>query len=341
MNTRSDLSKIRGGNRFLNHLKKNYPGLLDKYFPVIDTAAENKKKLLELEHRPSQHSKDPKEHRLSCALTNYTRSKSRIYDPTFDKLIRKTKPGWFIDTVTENKKKLLGLTDRPSQKAKDQEERRLGYILGTYTRKTNGFYDPEFDKLIRKTKPGWFIDTATENKKKLLGLRDRPSKHSKDLEEARLGQVLVNYTNESSNNYDLVFDKLIRKTKQDWFIDTVSENKKKLLELTKKPSINSKYPKERGLARALGSYIHKSQECYDSKFDKLIRKTKPEWFIGTAAENKKRLLEMSGRPSQSSEDSEERRIAFRLSSYTNPRKGGSYDPEFDKLIRKTKPHWFK
>jgi hypothetical protein len=127
-------------------------------------SSEKKKVLLKLENKPSCHSKDLEERRLGTVLGSYTRKTSNSYDPEFDKLIRKTKPHWFIDTTAENKKELLKLEDRPSCAAKDTEEKMSGLQLSRYTNPNSGCYDPEFDKLIRKAKPEWFVNTAAKNK---------------------------------------------------------------------------------------------------------------------------------------------------------------------------------
>ncbi|MCU0415282.1 MAG: hypothetical protein MUE91_12935 [Ignavibacteriaceae bacterium] len=262
----------------------------------------------------------------------YARNYPEILDLAF---------GPVIDTAAENKRKLLEMKDRPKQNSKDPEEKRMASYLNNYTRKKGSSYDSEFHKLIRKAKPQWFIDTAAESKKRLLELKDRPSSTSKDPETRRLGQALGRYTNNSQEVYDPEFDKLIRKVKPEWFVDTATENKGKLLKLRRKPSKHSKDLEEMKLGRALCDYISKTRSSYDPEFDKLIRRVKPEWFIDAAAENKKTLLQLKDKPSRRASNPDERNLANRLRGYIEKRTRGSYDPAFDKLIRKTKPHWFK
>jgi hypothetical protein len=177
----------------------------------------NKQKLLELTDRPSCHSKQIEERQLGQALCRYTNTENRYFDTKFNKLIRKNKPEWFIDTVIEKKRKLLQLENKPKYSAVDPEEKTLWIALQQYTTKSTNSYDAEFDKLIRGAKPKWFVDTTLEKKNKLLQLKDRPSQTSKDSKVSVLGRALSNYTNTTANSYDPDFDKLIRKTKPEWF----------------------------------------------------------------------------------------------------------------------------
>lgn len=64
----------------------------------------------------------------------------------------------------------------------------------------NGSYDPEFNTEIRKLRPDWFSNTASEAKPKLL----RQAREG----EARPRQV-----------YDPEFDKIIRELRPNWFTD--------------------------------------------------------------------------------------------------------------------------
>jgi hypothetical protein len=256
-------------------LKRNKPNLLDKHFPIIDTAAENKKKLLGLESKPKCSQQNPGERKLWLAFIRYIDPKNGCYDPSFDQLIRKKQPAWFIDTTAENKKKILKAKDRPSSTAKDPEERRLGIALIGYTNKNKSAYDPTFNNLIRKTKPEWFIDTKIRNKEILLKLKHRPSSGpSRDLTERGLAQKLLDYTTKTRGCYDPEFDELIRKTKPEWFINTTTEKKNRLLKLSDRPSSASEDRNEKLLAAALRNYIDKNSGSYDPAFDKLIRKKK-------------------------------------------------------------------
>lgn len=103
---------------------------------------------------------------------------------------------------------------RPSQKTK------IGRALSEYTKQSSkGCYDPVFDKAIRSRRPDWFLSQtqiADQKKKELLRMakvgENRPS-HDK----TRIGQALSNYTRKSSEAYDPLFDRTIRKLRPDWF----------------------------------------------------------------------------------------------------------------------------
>jgi len=228
---------------------------------------------------------------------------------------------------------------RPSNTAKDEEEKRLGSALSHYTNKSQCTYDSVFDKKIRELRPGWFENTADINKKKLLKLAKSSTKRPLN---GGLDNALIRYTYESQAVYDLVFAEKIRKLRPDWFENTADINKKKLLELAKsgakRPSSRAKDMRERKLGQALCYYT-------DSVFAEKIRKLRPDWFENTADKRKEKLLEIatipgSKRPSKNSRDMRERKFGNSLSSYTN---GSSdcYDPIFDKEIRKLRPDWFR
>ena len=228
----------------------------------INRVTENKKILLKMAMRG-----DPKPKNGSVlyhALHNYTSKNSKSYDPIFDKEIRQTE--WFIDTVTENKKILLKMAMRGDPKPKNGSV--LYNALYNYTSKNSKSYDPIFDKEIRQTE--WFIDTVTENKKILLKMAMRGDPKPKN--GSVLYNALYNYTCKNSKSYDPIFDKEIRQT--EWFIDTVTENKKILLKMAMRGD-----PKPKNgsvLYNALYNYTSKNSKSYDPIFDKEIRQT--EWF---------------------------------------------------------------
>jgi hypothetical protein len=175
-------------------------------------------------------------------------------------------------------------------------------------------------------------DTAFENKKLLLEMvkagKPRPVAKSK------LGIALTNYTKKGCR--DLTFNIAIRRLAPHWFVDTATENKKLLLEMAKKGEPRPKQ-KESKVGLALCSYTNPKCGSYDPEFDEEIRNLAPHWFVNTAAENKKLLLEMAKRG--------EPRPKFKvklgqaLVNYTSPR-NGCYDPEFRKEIKKVSD-WLK
>jgi len=301
--------------------------------------------------RPSKHSNDPDERRLGHALCNYTSIRHSVssYDPVFDKKIRKLRPDWFENTATGNKEKLIKMAGekRPNSVAKDKEERKLGQCLISYTCKHYSSYDPIFDRKIRKLIPDWFENTATKKKETLFKLvksgAKRPSLHSKNEEERKLGWALVSYTNKSKGCYDPDFNKKIRKLGPDWFESTADINKAKLLKLARS---GAKRPNKRTnkLGGVLGNYTNKNQECYDPVFDKKIRELRPDWFENTSDLNKEKLLKLakSGakRPNDRAKDEEEGKLGHAIYNYTG-KKSKSYDPVFDRKVRQLRPDWFR
>ena len=88
------------------------------------------------------------------------------------------------------------------------------------------------------------------------------------------------------------------------------------------------------LARALIRYTNKSTATYDPIFDKQIRELRPDWFIKTADENKKKLLEMAEkkgpRPPQKT------KLGKSLSRYTSEL-SDTYDCEFRRNQKTVSP----
>lgn len=116
--------------------------------------------------------------------------------------------------------------------------------------------------------------------------------------------------------------------------------KEKLLKIAAqgKPRPNSK---KHPLGMSLNKYICKSGTCYDAEFDQQIRKLAPHWFVNTAEENKKQLIEMAKSiPNQPRPKYKETKLGTVLKFYTTPT-ASSYDPEFTKKVKKLAPCWFK
>jgi hypothetical protein len=84
-------SSIMYDAKFHKKMKKLRP---DWFLSQSEVADQKKKQLIKMakngENRPS-HDKT----RLGQALSNYTRKSSHVYDPVFDKTIRKLRPDWF------------------------------------------------------------------------------------------------------------------------------------------------------------------------------------------------------------------------------------------------------
>ena len=236
-----------------------------------DIAAEKKKEFLAMAKRGEQRP-NFRTHPLGPTLCSYTNKKSDCYDPVFDKQIRKEAPSWFKKTAVENKKELLAKARLG--KPKPNWNVPLGKSLHNYTNKHSTTYDPVFDKQIRKEAPSWF-NIAANKKKQLLEIAKRGK--NRPHQKTPLGRALCNYTNKNRNTYDSIFDKQIRKEAPHWFVDTATENKKKLLAMAKRGESrpnNKTHP----LGSALSCYTSKKRNTYDSIFDKQIRKEAPHWF---------------------------------------------------------------
>jgi superfamily II DNA or RNA helicase len=241
---------------------------------------------------------------------------------------------------TEYNKELIKKWDkRPNMESEDLEEKRLGSALTTYISKKSRSYDSQFDSEIRLLHPDWFVDTAAINKEFIKKLNEKPSRTSNNPTMRKLAGVLHNYIYLSGECYDPEFDKEIRILKPDWFVDTAAINKDLIKKLDQRPSGNSKNMEEKRLGGALCRYTGKTSYCYDPEFDKEIRRLKPDWFIDVAAVNKELIMKLDKRPNKNGKDPEEVRLGHRLSEYIS-KKCGSYDPEFDKEIRRLKPDWF-
>jgi len=131
-------------------------------------------------------------------------------DDEFNRLMRERQPEWFSDSATAKKKKLLSMprgSERPVQKNP------LGAALSNYSVKTSASYDAEFDRKIRARQPQWFVNTAEENKKKLLAMPvgcKRPAKST------RLGGALSRYLSPSSGSYDPEFTRILTVRQPGW-----------------------------------------------------------------------------------------------------------------------------
>lgn len=119
-----------------------------------------------------------------------------------------------------------------------------------------------------------------------------------------------------------------------------NQKKQQLLEMARNGELRPNKRKH-PLGQVLGFYTNPNSECYDVEFDNQIRKLRPDWFIfrsDVANQKKQQFLEMAcngeSRPHYTKHP-----LGYVLYSYTNPKRE-SYDPEFDKQIRKLRPDWF-
>ena len=98
----------------------------------------------------------------------------------------------------------------------------------------------------------------------------KPSRKTKE------GQALYNYTRKVSSCYCHVFDKIIRKLRPDWFESTSIIMRQKLIAIAKSGAKRPHHKTKDG--QALSNYTRKSSISYCEKFDRLIRKLRPDWF---------------------------------------------------------------
>ena len=121
-----------------------------------------------------------------------------------------------ISSVDYKKQKLVEMAksgeDRPPYKSK------LGQALSSYTLNSSKCYCPNFDKVIRKEVPSWFVsqeEKANQVKQKLIEIakneKPRPSQKTK------LGRDLARATAKSHESYDSNFAKIIKELRPDWF----------------------------------------------------------------------------------------------------------------------------
>jgi predicted protein tyrosine phosphatase len=293
-------------------------------------------------------------------------------DPEFCAKIYALAPGWFDlgrkERIAATKKKLLEIArsggKRPRYDSTDPEERRLAIALSRYAVHPES-KDEEFAKAIFTARPEWApgyrVILMARTKEKLLKMAAsrvaRPDRYSTNPEEAKLGIALNNYTTKSQRQYDADFYNKLVKINPDWvdrleqIYERVAETKKKLLEMARnggrRPNSRSDNPEERRLGIALNVYINKLTRSYDEGFAREIYALRPDWFDpdrkAIVAATKRKLLEMARnnerRPQYKSSDSEERRLASALMTYTSIG-SASYDKAFTREIRALRPDWF-
>jgi hypothetical protein len=152
-----------------------------------------------------------------------------------------------------------------------------------------------------------------------------------------LARALADFTNLENPAYNPEFDKSVRRLHPEWFNEFTSDRKKQ--DLLAMPIGCPRPHHKTKLGQILNSYIGKKHGTYDPEFDAAIRARHPGWFErGSAgsAENKRRLLAI---PVGGPRPRLKTKLGNALWSYCL-KKGHSYDPEFDKAIRKRQKKWF-
>ncbi|MFA5767055.1 MAG: hypothetical protein WC919_03980 [Candidatus Paceibacterota bacterium] len=323
------------------------------WFSDVDIVVENKSKIIKLAksgaRRPVKYTNRPsEEQRLGVALSCYIYKKTNMYDPVFERMIRKLRPDWFIKQSEKNKSALIKLARSGASKPKYLRVKNdLGSALRRYTNPDDdGSYDPKFDKLIRSLRQDWFVNAVIENKQELLRLAkdgaDRPIRSvGCSVREKELASRLWSYTAKSQKAYDQDFDRYIRKVRPDWFLNQVEENKKQLIERAKSGASKPRQtPEEQRLYSALANYTHNGSG-HDKTFIRLIRSLRPDWFANTATITKKELILLA--KSGAERPVAHTQLGDKLRKYTHKRRSGAkngYDQDFDKTIRKLCPDWF-
>ena len=235
------------------------------------------------------------------------------------------------------KKKLMKMAEEGEEKPK----KGIGLYcsLLNYTSPTSKFRDKDFDQKIRRARPDWFMSSAQKKKQILLKMaKDKEPKPSSA--KTNLGKRLEHYLNPNGKHHDPDFTKKIRKLAPHWLVthfDTAIQKRQRLLAMAKRKEPKPKQTTE--LGRALVNYTCKNSESEDRDFIAKIKRLAPHWLIPqsqSSEQNKRRLISMAknGQPKPKTNTT----IGARLNDYT--RREDTYDPVFDKEIRRLAPDWF-
>lgn len=112
-------------------------------------------------------------------------------------------------------------------------------------------------------------------KKQLINLAKNGSPRPQ--RDAKLGKALNYFTNKSSTSYDEIFTKTINDLAPQWFNQgKIKLIKAELLNLAR--SGLDKPIKKTHIGRWLWKFTTKTNNLYDDKFTKNIKKTRPDWF---------------------------------------------------------------
>ena len=229
-------------------------------------------------------------------------------------------------------------------------------------------------KAINKilTKMGYNgVSLSTKKKKEVLlqmateGLL-KPAMNTTNPAEKGLALALRRYTYLPSVSFDFEFQQAILELRPDWLkcgkpLNARPQNKLKgkqkiLAQMASngqpRPKTNSQDPCEKGLARALLSYINPKKDTYDENFRQVISEINPNWLRRgkhpkTAAEKrveqtKKTLIRIAKskkeKPRQYSKNPNERFLGSALMRYVCVT-STSYDQKFQQTISKLRPDW--
>jgi hypothetical protein len=188
---------------------------------------EHKEELLTLAKsgaaRPSfAKNRSRKERILAGRLNNYIQPTNKSYDAEFVEKLRKIAPGWLVDKVAENRKRILEIAKsggkRPWITSTDLEEKRIALALNNYLKKSHPSYDSRFVEELQKIRPDWFPQSVVaENKRRLLAIAKSSGARPKFTDDKQLARAIMTYTDRNGPSYDEAFDAEIRRLRPDWF----------------------------------------------------------------------------------------------------------------------------
>ena len=178
-------------------------------------------------------------------------------------------------------------------------------------------------------------ETTADKKIKLIELANIKGEKRPN-NKTTLGIALASYTSKKSKSYDSYFTIKIKKMRPDWFMfsknQVVIDRKNEFLRMAQKgierPTNKTK------LGKFLICYTCKGSKLYDNKFDKKIRKARPDWFRDTDS-LKKKILKLSRNKGKITDE----KLLGCLRNYTKE-SSTSFDAIFNSKIRKKRPDWF-
>jgi len=219
---------------------------------------------------------------------------------------------------------------------------------GRYGKDENGILTNVIIQMKPPVRMKPIVPSCEEKKNKILKIAEsggnKPSDHSKNLEERRLGYSLRSYIGKTES-YDEIFNTKIRQLRPDWFMNKPNskEKKDKLFELAISQCAK---PNDKQLQLALRNYLNANLKTYDKFFDDKIRQLRPDWFLNkpNSKEKKDILLKIAinggKRPRKRSKDKIELQLATALGHYIN-KNSSAYDYDFLCEIKSIRPDWFQ
>jgi hypothetical protein len=234
----------------------------------------------------------------------------------------------FINSADENKRRLLEMAKRGEPKPVQTHQ--LGKSFASYIYPTSGCYDPTFTATIKKIAPEWLVNTAEQNKLKLIKLAQtgagRPSNRT------QLGSAFQSYIRPSQTTYDPDFLKMITEVAPGWFADVSAENKKQLIEMAKRGE-PIPHHKKHPLGAVFRNYIYGEDQTFKNK----ILEIAPDWITDSSTKIKNTLIKMA--KDGNSAPSWKTKLGNALMRYTRS-SYADYDLRFEKQIKSLAPHWF-